>query len=157
MGRSDGRRGGRAGATLLVCALALAMVACGADGTDPPTVDPRAEEGVEPAGKDFFFDPAAYVGRQITATGYVSDVLTPVAFRIAGERFEGPGLLVVSTDELPTLGDGDLVQVMGTVRRFKTEAFARDLGVTLDPVTFHQFEGGVAIAAQRVTVNGIRP
>lgn len=157
MGRNDARRGGRAGATLLVCALALVMVACGGDGADPARIDPRAEEGVEPAGKDFFFDPAAYVGREITATGYVSDILTPVAFRIAGERFEGPGILVVGADELSTLDDGDLVQVVGTVRWFKTEAFARDLGVTLDPVTFQEFEGGVAVAAQRVTVNGIRP
>lgn len=157
MGGNDGRRGGRAGATVFVCALAVVMVACGGDGTDTPRIDPRAEEGVEPAGKDFFFDPAAYVGREIIATGYVSDVLTPVAFRIAGERFEGPGILVVSADELSTLGDGDLVQVVGTVRWFKTEVFARDLGVALDPVTFHEFEGGVAIAAQRVTVNGVRP
>lgn len=155
MGRRDRHFGSQGRAVLLVVALALPMAACGSDGSDHPRVDPRAEEGVEPAGRDFFFDPATYVGRDITVTGYVSNVITDVAFRIAGDRFEGPGLLVVSDDELDTLNDEDLVQIVGTVRRFETEAFARDLGVMLDPVTFDEFEGGIAIAARQVTVNGL--
>ncbi len=142
---------------LLAAALAFTAVGCGDDGNDPPRVDPQAEVGGEPPGTDFFFDPARYVGREVTVTAYVSDVVTDVAFRVAGDRFEGPGILVVSDDALPTLDDDDLVQVTGTVRWFTTEAFTRELGVTLDPVTFDEFEGGIAVAAQRVTVNGIRP
>ncbi len=157
MRRSDSRVRSRGTAVLLAAALAFTAVACGGEGTDPPRIDPEAEVGTEPPGTDFFFDPAMYVGREVTVTGYVSDVLTDVAFRIAGERFEGPGILVVSDHELRSLDDDDLVQVGGTVRWFTTEAFTRELGVTLDPVTFDEFEGGVAIAARRVTVNGIRP
>ncbi len=142
---------------LLLAVLAVAGVACGNEESNPPPTDRDAERGIEPLGKDFFFDPARYIGREMTVTGYVSDLLTPVAFRIAGERFEGGGILVVSDDRLPRLDDGDLVQISGIVRPFKTEEFARQLGVVLDPVTFHQFEGGVAVAARNVVVNGIRP
>ena len=144
-------------AVLLLTALAMVAVGCGDGGSDPPRVDRDAEEGIEPAGKDFFFDPGTFVGREVTATGYVSDVITSAAFRIAGERFEEQGILVVSNGDLSSLDDDDLVQVTGTVRWFNREAFARELGVTLDPVTFQAFEGGVAVAAQRVTINGIRP
>lgn len=144
-------------AILLLTTSAIVAVGCGDGGSDPPPVDRDAEEGIEPAGKDFFFDPGVYVGREVTATGYVSDVMTLAAFRIAGERFEERGILVVSNGDLSSLDDDDLVQVTGTVRWFNREAFARELGVTLDPVTFHEFEGGVAVAAQRVTINGIRP
>ena len=143
-------------AILLLTALAMITVGCGDEGSGPPPVDRDAEEGIEPAGKEFFFDPGRYVGREVTATGYGSDVITPAAFRIAGERFEERGILVVSSGDLSSLNDDDLVQVTGMVRWFNRDAFTRELGVALDPVTFDQFEGGVAVAAQRVTINGIR-
>ncbi len=157
MVRTEGRSAVQRVTTLLLAAFALFTVGCGNEGSDPPPIDRDAERGMEPAGKDFFFDPGTYVGREVTVTAYVSDVLTPVAFRMAGERFEGPGILVVSNSDLSSLDDDDLVQVTGSVRWFSVEEFARELGVTLDPVTFHEFEGGVAIAARRVTINGIRP
>ncbi len=157
MRRTEAGSGLRGLAILLLGAFALVAVGCGDGGRDPPPVDRDADLGSEPVGKDFFFDPGTYVGREVTVTAYVSDVLTSVAFRIAGERFEGPGILVVSNDDLSSLDDRDLVQVTGSVRWFKVEDFARELGVTLDPVTFHEFEGGVAIAARRVTINGISP
>ncbi len=157
MRRTEARVGLRRLAILLVTAFVLVAVGCGDEGSDPPPVDRDADRGTEPTGKDFFFDPGMYVGREVTVTAYVSDVLTPVAFRVAGERFEGPGILVVSNADLSSLDDDDLVQVTGPVRWFNVEEFARELGVTLDPVTFHEFEGGVAIAARRVTINGIRP
>ncbi len=157
MRRTERQVGLRRLAIPLVTALALVAVGCGDEGSDPPPVDRDADQGIEPTRKDFFFDPGMYVGRVVTVTAYVSDVLTPVAFRIAGERFEGPGILVVSNTDLSSLDDDDLVQVTGPVRWFNVEGFARELGVTLDPVTFHEFEGGVAIAARLVTINGIRP
>lgn len=144
-------------AILLLTAFAMVAVSCGDDRSDLPPVDRDAEEGREPAGKDFFFDPGLYVGREVTVTGYVSRVIAPAAFRMAGERFEERGILVVSNGDLSSLEDDDLVQVTGTVRWFDREAFARELRVTLDPVTFGEFQGGVAVAAQRVTINGIRP
>jgi hypothetical protein len=52
-----------------------------------------------------------------------------------------------SNGDLSSLDDDDLVQVTGTVRWFNREAFVRELGVTLDPATFHVFKGGVAVAA----------
>lgn len=64
----------------LAAVLALLAVACGDDASGPPSVDRDAAQGTEPPGKDFFFDPGRYVGREVTVTGYVSDVLTPVAF-----------------------------------------------------------------------------
>lgn len=51
-----------------------------------PLADPEPAKGTEPVGRFFFFDPATYVGESITATAYVSEVIEPVAFRIAGER-----------------------------------------------------------------------
>ena len=70
---------------LLVCLLTFLGSACG-DGPEPPLADPEPAKGTEPVGRDFFFDPATYVGESITATAYVSEVIEPVAFRIAGER-----------------------------------------------------------------------
>jgi len=152
MGRIHSRR-------LLVALLSLTVLtgigAC-SSGPEPPLADPEPEEGTEPVGRDLFFDPSTYVGTRVTATGYVSEVIGPTAFRIAGDRFEGPGILVVGDEPIPVIDDGDLVQIVGTVRWFETEAFARDQGVRLDPATFHQFEGSIALAAERITVGGIR-
>lgn len=157
MRRGDNAIRSRLLVILLVAACAALAVGCGDEGSDLPAIDPEAERGTEPPGIDFFFDPAQYVGRQVTVTAHVSDVLTPVAFRIAGERYEGPGILVVSNDDLSTLDDDDIVQIAGTVRWFTIESFANDLGVRLDPVTFKGFEGGIAVAAKRITINGVRP
>lgn len=88
---------------LLLTAFVIVAVGCGNKGDNRPPVDRDAEEGIEPVGKDFFFDPGMYVGREVTVTGYVSDVITPAAFRIAGERFEERGILVVSNGDLRSL------------------------------------------------------
>lgn len=149
-------RAARVAGAIVAVLVALGLQACGDDnrvGAPPSDNDPAV--GTEPPGQDFFFDPATFVGEEITTTGYVSEVVNPVSFRIAGERIEGPGVLVVS-DERVEVNENDLVQVKGTVRFFDVEVFTRDLDVTLDPVTFHAFEGSIAVAADGVTVNGVR-
>ncbi len=136
--------------------LTLAAAGCGdGDRAGAPPSDNDPEVGAEPPGTTFFFDPARFIGRDVTVTGYVSEVLNPFAFRIAGERIEGPGVLVVSNQPLD-LDDDDLVQVTGRARWFHVEEFVQELDVTLDPVTFHALEGEVAIATHEVTVNGTR-
>ena len=142
---------------VLFTALAASVLwtGCGGDritGAPPPDNDPRV--GEEPPGQTFFFDPARFIGEDITATGYVSDLHSPFAFRIAGDRLEGPGVLVVSTRRID-LEENDLVQVFGRVRWFSVDQFVRDFDIPLDPATFHEFEGAVALAASEVTVNGI--
>ncbi len=81
--------------------LTLGLGRCGdGDRAGAPPSDNDPEVDVEPAGETFFFDPARFMARNVTVTGYASDVLNHFAFRVAGERLEGPGVLVVSDQPL---------------------------------------------------------
>ena len=105
-------------------------------------------------------DPARYIGRRVTVSGEIDDLLGPRAFTIGGEGwFDGDELLVVSAGPIPAprgrpadapLREDDLVQVTGPVRRFALADVEREIGVDLDDARFANWEGQPAVVATRV-------
>ncbi len=67
------------------------------------------------------------VGRQVTVSGNVDEMVGDNAIRLGGEDFGGDGVLVVDVDQ-PDVGDRDDITVVGTVHDFDAAALARRFG-----------------------------
>lgn len=108
--------------------------------------DPLEENGV-----------LSFVGRTVTVSAEVEEIVTPGVLRIgdegsvlvfAGDRdFEDLGLQV--TEDL--VDEDVVVQVTGTVRQFLVESFESEFGVDYVDDDFDQYEGASVIVAERVT------
>jgi hypothetical protein len=84
----------------------------------------------------------------VTATGTVSEVITPVAFEMGGESSEAEstrygegadGLLVISDGgqaPAPELNVGQTVRVTGTVREFEIDEVEEEIGTDLPDSVF---------------------
>lgn len=145
------------GARGAVCAL-LALSLLGGAGAgravhaqDRVAVGTAAGPAMTVTAGDLLDNPARYVGRTVTVSGEVNDVLGPRAFTIGGEEFLPPGeLLIVSKNNFPQipdrpateyLVDDDIVMVTGEVRMFIGKQLSRDLGITdLGADTFADWE-----------------
>lgn len=124
-------------------ALTPVLAACGGD--EEP-VDTGAVE--EPA-QDELEELA--VGETVTVSGEVSEVIDATAFTVGGAEIGENPILVVGAD-VPTLEDGDEVEVAGTVAEFQVAGFEEDLDLDLIDNEFEDFDGDPAIQATSVTV-----
>ncbi len=70
------------------------------------------------------------VGRQVTVSGNVSDMVGSDAIRLGGDNFGGDGILVLHVGA-PDVGDDDDVTIVGTVRHFDAAVLERELGTDL--------------------------
>lgn len=133
-----------------LCVAAGALAACGDDDSA------GREQGVtlsDLSDRQFLDDPGRFLGKQVTVSGEVSEVVSPRAFRVGGEgAAEGIGLLVFASGNQPTVNDNMVVKVTGKVRLFETEEFEEDLGFDLADAEFEVWEGNPAIMASSVTV-----
>ncbi len=86
-------------------------------------------------------EPSRFVGRIVTVSGEVGDILGPRWFTVGGDEFGGEEVLVLGRSTLPglvsTLADSgrvtnDIVQVTGMVRTFEEDALEREIGGGLD-------------------------
>lgn len=139
--------GTRRRSTGLAVAAALALTpllaACGEDEA------PADTGAVEEPAQDELEDLA--IGETVTVNGEVSEVLDPTAFTVGGEEIGENPILVVGAS-VPTLAEGDEVQVAGTVTEFDVVGFEEDLDLDLVDDEFEDFDGDPAIAATSVTV-----
>lgn len=91
-------------------------------------------------------DVSTLAGEDITISGQVSDVLSTVAFRLAGSGWD----VVVLDAEQATVEAGDTVQVTGTVRQMNVTEFEDDYGVDLDDAVYEPYTGRLVLVAETV-------
>lgn len=95
--------------------------------------------------QDFYDEVTTYTGQQVTLSAEVSETISPDAFAIAGAA---DPLLIVESQEIPPLDDGQVVQVTGTVQEgFDVVSVEEELGVDLEDEAFTDFEGEPYIMA----------
>lgn len=85
-------------------------------------------------------------GEDITVAGEVSEVVSDVAFRLAGVGWDV--LIVDSADS--AAGEGEAVEVMGTVRRFELLTIEEELGEDLDDELYVDYEGQLVLVADSI-------
>jgi hypothetical protein len=122
--------------------------------TQPTESAPPGAEGT------FFGDPRAFVGREVTVRGEITELLAATdvagAFRIAG--IGGDPVAVVSATPAPDVAEGDVVEVAGTVVEVTRGTFEGDFGIAADAVFedpgewLSDAEGEVALAAVSIEV-----
>lgn len=95
---------------------------------------------------------ANLVGKTVTVSGEVEEIVGPKAFTIEGERlFNDPELLVLNTTSSPVIEDV-LVQVTGTVREFVVSEIEKEFDVDLDQEVEVEFRGKPVLIATAVTL-----
>ncbi len=132
----------------------------------------QAQTRSEPSVGDVADEPENWIGRQVTVTDDVTDVIGRHSFQMGEEGFLGlfgGELLVVGAKPLPQwVGDdfassgffdddddfdeleGAIARVSGTVRRFNLQDVERELGVDLDDGLFGDYDGDPVLVAQSV-------
>jgi hypothetical protein len=104
-------------------------------------------------------DPNAFINRTITVSGDISQVYSDRTFAISGTEPDTGDLLIVSGEKvqgIPALAQQfdparvDIVQVTGRVERFRRAEVERQLGLTLDPQIYGQYENRPAIIAEEL-------
>ena len=92
------------------------------------------------------------LGETVTVNGEVSELIGTNAFTIGGEEIGDNPILVVAA-QVPALGEGDVVEVAGTVVEFQVIGYEEDLDLDLVDNEFEDFDGDPAIAATSVTTS----
>ncbi len=130
---------------------------------DPGAAEPGAAEpgaGVDPGAFDTdFSDVNSYVGKQVTVSADVNEILSPTAFTIAGtENTPVDELLVLHPAEAPDVTEDSAVAVTGTVRQgfsiADAEAF---VGTDLDDNLFTDWTGEHYIEASKIDLTVPEP
>ena len=104
---------------------------------------PPAGQPAQPTGAD-----AEFLGRSLTVSGQVDQVLSPQAFTLAGAR----DLLVINKDgKAPAVKKGETVHVTGKVERFNADAIHKETGVDQSKVPAADFAGRAAVVASSVS------
>lgn len=155
------RRHHRLLALMLPLGVFVTAAACGDN--DAPIADP-----VEDVDDDVIGPDPSLVGLEITASGDVTDILAPIAFRIdkdgIGEEVEEAELGDEDFDDLDVVEEGVLVidvqetelaedaavRVTGTVRRFELTEAERLFDVELDDDIYAPFDDELVIVADEV-------
>ena len=159
---SHRRRHHRLLAFMLPLGLFLTATAC-ADEFEEPVAEP-----VEDVDDDIIGPDPALVGLEVTASGDVTELVAPIAFRIdkdgIGEEVEEAefgdedfddldvveeGVLVIDVRETD-LAEGAAVRVTGTVRRFQLTEAERLFDVDLDDQIYAPFDDELVIVADEV-------
>lgn len=163
--RTRDRRTARMLAAGMAAVAGIGLAGCGSEGpesgtdvedvTDGEVVESSAA-ATEDAGamalayegdynQDFYDDVTTYTGQEVTLSAEVSETISPDAFAIAGAV---DPLLIVESQEIPPLDDGQVVQVTGTVQEgFDVVSVEEELGVDLEDEAFADFEGDPYIMA----------
>lgn len=85
-------------------------------------------------------------GEDITVAGEVSEVVSDVAFRLAGVGWD----VLILDSAMGAAEEGEAVQVMGTVRRFELLTIEEELGTDLDDELYVDFEDQLVLVADSI-------
>lgn len=86
-------------------------------------------------------------GEDVTIQGEVAELLSTVAFRLAGSGWT----VVVLDAEQVAVEPGDVAEVQGTVRQMNLTEIEEDYGLDLDDGLYEDFEGDLVLVADTVT------
>ena len=170
MTTTDGRRTVRRAARSLAFALALGASACAQSegpnaGTTLEDLQPDGAPAVQGAPADeedfarapnddterFLPDQASYLGREVTVSGRIVQVLGPNAFVVGEGEL---ATLVTRAETGLTLQPGTVAQVSGTVGRFAIVDVERELDIDLGDDDLVEFERAPYIMADDVDLLG---
>ncbi len=85
-------------------------------------------------------------GEEVTVAGEVSEVVSDVAFRLAGVGWD---VLILDSAQAAAV-EGEAVQVSGTVRRFEILTLEEEFGTDLDDELYTDFEGQLVLVADSI-------
>lgn len=85
-------------------------------------------------------------GEEITVAGEVSEVVSDVAFRLAGVGWD----VLILDAAMNSAEEGEAVQVSGTVRRFEILTIEEELGADLDDELYVDFEDQLVLVADSI-------
>lgn len=86
-------------------------------------------------------------GKDVTIQGGVTELLSTVAFRLAGTGWT----VVVLDADMAAIEPGDVVEVQGTVRQMNLVEIEEDYGLDLDDGLYGDYEGDLVLVADTVT------
>jgi DNA/RNA endonuclease YhcR with UshA esterase domain len=94
--------------------------------------------------------PSGFLGRKVTVSGQVDQVLGPRVFTLAGVK-GSHDLLVVSKDEkAPAPKKGENVEVTGTVEKYEAAEVHHQTGADVGKVPADEFAGRPVVIASSV-------
>jgi len=130
----------------------------GATGAAPApgtqTAAPQPGMGTPVAVPTIMGSPSQYEGQMVTVDGTVGKVIDPNAFTVQDPKTKMAMLVVGTAGTIPSLKQGDKVQVKGRVAKFDRTAFDSDMGVSLPEGQVGQYAGRPAIEASNVKKTG---
>lgn len=91
-------------------------------------------------------DVTTLAGESVAISGEVHELLSTVAFRLAGAGWS----VVVLDAERAAVEAGDDVEVTGTVRQMNITEIEEDYGVDLDDALYGDYEGQLVLVAETV-------
>lgn len=92
------------------------------------------------------------IGKTVTVSGEVEEVISPQAFIIEGDRFfNDPELLVLNLSGSPIVNDSN-IQVTGKVRQFLKSEIEREVGVNLAQELAAKFTDKPVLMATELTL-----
>lgn len=101
-------------AVAVLVLLPLSLTACGGDSAGPET---NADVQDVTANENVFTD-EEYIGRKVTVTAEITDVIGPTSFAIGGRDYGEESLLVLTEKGTADVQKGETAHVTGTVERF---------------------------------------
>lgn len=163
---STGFRGGRGLVSIMLLMLAAQFLAA-CTGGQTVNEEPNTVAGEETAGSatvdEILGNPNDFYGEEATVTGRVTEVITPLAFELNGERNEetassrygegADGLLVVKDTPqapAPELTVGQTVEVSGMVRSFDTGEVEDQIGEELVASLFTYWASRPSVVATSI-------
>lgn len=97
----------------------------------------------------YFADGDEFVGKTVTVSAEVSEVLGPKSFVINGDDWGDDSLLVLSAEEASSLQEDELVRVTGTVQEFTYDTYATNYGLVdaglYEPYGTEKFIGATSV------------
>lgn len=116
--------------------------------SSPPPEDTETEavlgEGfVGPYDQTFLDESETYAGQEVTLSAEVTETLSTDTFVIAGaDGTAVEPLLIVESEEIPALDDGQVVEVTGIVQQgFDVAATEEELGIDLEDELYADYVG----------------
>lgn len=126
---------------------ALALTACGTTGSEKGA---DVEDVVEEDTPAYFAD-NQYVGKKVTLSAEIGEVIGPTSFTLEAENFGDDSLLVVSAKNT-TLSEDETVKVTGVVRTFEYADYVDEYDLENDAALYEPFVGEEFLVAKSIDV-----